>query len=60
VGVWEPDFETGNFHIGAKINWNELINRVNGNMSYRTGEDGDGVKKIIGWFKCEYPGCSVV
>jgi uncharacterized phage protein (TIGR02220 family) len=32
VGVWEPDLEAANFHIGAKIDWNGLIDKVNGNI----------------------------
>ncbi len=32
VGVWIPDFEGGDYHIGAKVNWSALPTKVNGNI----------------------------
>jgi len=32
VGVWTPDFEAGNFYVGAGVDWNKLITDCNGNI----------------------------
>jgi hypothetical protein len=32
VGVWVPDFEAAEFHIGAKVDWEGLKESANGNI----------------------------
>lgn len=32
VGVWKPDTESAEFHIGAKVDWESLVSHCNGNI----------------------------
>ena len=32
VGVWDPNFELANFIIGAEVEWDKFLNKVNGNI----------------------------
>ena len=32
VGVWEPDFDIAEIRIGSKIDWDEFVNKCNGNI----------------------------
>jgi len=32
VGVWDADYELGNFIIGEQVEWSELIEKCNGNI----------------------------
>jgi len=45
VGVWDADFEVAEFQIGSQIDWQKLIEKVNGNIEILTSGK---------WWLCDF------